>query len=310
MEDIKYKEVRRGSGRRSPGNRRVSSVGYTGPERRNGKDRRLATGLATAVVAGTILMGGIEEASAEVHGRRLTDKLHVQETVLPKRQYSLLNVPTSIKKFSPPHIKAVPSIADEAAEEAAPKALKTNYSTIYYDGINQLYSFSDRIEKRTPPETDAEVEAAKLEGKLKSGVKSFFRSFVRLFKNPLKADIDEPPPIIKKLQSMELTAERVDSLVNRVSMILHLDPPEFHVSIYLYDAYEELEAAYKELGHTGKAPKAFYSLKSKAVYIPVEGLSSAIFAHEIAHAVINSSYSEPLPHQLQEILAHHVYLNL
>ncbi len=304
MEDIKYKEIRRAGGRRSPGDRRVSSVGYSGPDRRSGKDRRLATGLATAVMAGSLLMGGTEEASAEVHGRRLTDRLHIQETVLPNRQYSLLNVPTSIKKFTAGHIKAVPSIADKATDPTAPKALKTNYSTIYYDGVNQLYSFSDQIEKRVAPETEA--EGIKDGGKLKRRVKGFFRSFVRLFKKPM----EEAPTVSRKLQSMELTAERVDGLVNRVSMILHLDPPEFHVNIYLYDTYTALEKAYKELGHTGKAPKAFYSRKSKGVYLPVDGLSSAIFAHEIAHAVINSAYSEPLPYQLQEVLAHHVYNNL
>ena len=305
MEEIKYKEVRRGRGRRSPGDRRVSSAGYNGPERRSGKDRRLATGIATAVVAGSLLVGAAEEASAEIHGRRLSDKLHAQETVLPKRQHGMLNLPAEIKKFTPAHIRAVPSTTGEAANKTAPKALKTAYSTIYYDNADQLYAFSEMIELKRRTTEEGEPNAAEGGGR----IKGLFGSIKSLFKSS-KTEADLVMPIARRLRSTELTTRGVDELVVRVSTILHLDPPEFHVSVYLYDGYEELTKAYKELGHTGKAPRAFYSRKSRAVYLPVDGLTDELFAVEIAHAVINASFSEQLPHQLTEVLAHHVYVNL
>ena len=132
MENIKWKEIRRGRGRRSPVDRRVSCVGYAGPERRSGKDRRAAQGLTTCVAADGPGMGVTEEAAAEVHGRRLTDRLRVQQAVLPKRRYSLLSVKRAITKITPARTQ--------------PKALKTHYSTIYYDNVDQLYGFSEVIE--------------------------------------------------------------------------------------------------------------------------------------------------------------------
>jgi hypothetical protein len=149
MEDIKWKNMRRGLGRRSPGDRRKSCVGYTGPERRSGKDRRLAVGLAACVVAGSLLMGATEEAMAEVHGRRLSDRLHVQEMVLPKQQYSLLSVPTAISKITPANIRAVPSVTDESPTKVAQKALKTHYSTIYYNDVDQPLRAANRSPRRS-----------------------------------------------------------------------------------------------------------------------------------------------------------------
>jgi hypothetical protein len=311
MENIEWKEIRRGRGRRTPGDRRRSCAGYAGPERRSGRERRLAQGFTTCVVADSLDMGAAEEATAEVHGRRLTDRLNVQETALPKRRYSLSSVQRAIKKITPAHIRAVKTATGETQARTQPKALKTHYSTIYYDNVGQLYSFSEAIEgnRRTARAAEGgEPKGVKKGGKLGREIKGFFSRSARILRGGKKAEGEKAPTAIKRLQSMKLTQERVDTLVRRVSTILHLDPPNLHVSIYLYNAYDEVAKAYKELGHTGKAARAFYSLKSRAVYLPVDGLTDAIFAHEIAHAIINAAY--PLPLKLRDILAHYVYNHL
>ncbi len=294
MENIKWKEIRRGRGRRSPGERRVSCVGYAGPERRSGKERRAAQGFTTCVVANGPLTGVTEAATAEVHGRRLTDRLRVQQTALPKRRYSPLK---AIKK-----ITSTPT-------PAQPKYLKTHYSTIYYDNVGQLSSFSEAIDGKGRTINGGE-KPVKKGGKPGRETKGFSYRFASIFRGKNKAEEKKTPTVIKRMQSMKLTQERVDSLVRRVSTILHLDPPDLRVSIYLYNAYDEVEKAYRELGHTGKAPRAFYSLKSMAVHLPTNGLTDAIFAHEIAHAIINATYPQPLPLKLRDILAHYVCNNL
>lgn len=313
MENTEWKEIRRGRGRRTPGDRRRSCAGYAGPERRSGKERRAPHGLTTCVVADSPGTGAGQKATAEIHGRRLTDRLRVQEIALKKRHDRLFNVRRAIEKTAPDHIRAVDTVTGESPARTQPKALKTHYSTIYYDNVDQLYSFSEVIEgkRRTLKAAEGgEPKPVKRGGRPVREIKGIFSSFARIFRGEKKAVEEKTPTVIKRLQSMKLTQERVDTLVDRVSTILRLDPPDLHVSIYLYNAYGEVEKAYRELGHTGKAPRAFYSLKSRAVHLPTDGLTDAIFAHEIAHAIINAAYPQLLPLKLREVLAHHVYKNL
>lgn len=103
-----------------------------------------------------------------------------------------------------------------------------------------------------------------------------------------------------------LAKNRVDRIVEKIAAILDMHPPDLHFSIYLYQTYRELENTYRGMGIMGKAPIAFYSHRTKAIYVSLENITDRILAHEIAHAVINFYFGTPPPGRMQEILAQYV----
>lgn len=102
----------------------------------------------------------------------------------------------------------------------------------------------------------------------------------------------------------------IDRIVFRVRNILGIHPPGFHFNIYLLDSATELEAIYSEMGLGESAPPAFYSRSTGSVFVSLDVVNDGILAHEVAHAVINSHYTPPLPRRMQEILARFVDKNL
>lgn len=107
-------------------------------------------------------------------------------------------------------------------------------------------------------------------------------------------------------KALGLVRENVDRIVYRVKTLLDMYPPNFHFNIRLYASYKELKDAYRETGKTGAAPIAFYSHKSATIYLSTEKLTDGVFAHEVAHAVVNYYFDSPPPAQMQEILAQYV----
>ena len=105
------------------------------------------------------------------------------------------------------------------------------------------------------------------------------------------------------------TGKKVDSLVERVSILLDMHPFDLYINIYVYQNHNEIESAYTHmttLGVFGRIPIAFYSHRSRTIHVSVENISAGILAHEIAHAVINFYFPEPPPERMQEILAQYV----
>lgn len=103
-----------------------------------------------------------------------------------------------------------------------------------------------------------------------------------------------------------LVKNRVDGMVDRVSQILDMHPPNLHFNIYIYPAYRELESKYLSMGNFGKSPIAFYSHKTKSIYVSLADIADGVLAHEIAHVVINFFFAAPPPARMQEILAQYV----
>jgi hypothetical protein len=99
---------------------------------------------------------------------------------------------------------------------------------------------------------------------------------------------------------------RADRIVYRVMLVLDMHPTDFHFNLHLFNTYRELKEVYRNKGALGKAPIAFYSHRSKAIYISLENLNDGVFAHEVAHAVINAYFGTPPPARMQEILAQYV----
>jgi len=98
----------------------------------------------------------------------------------------------------------------------------------------------------------------------------------------------------------------IDRIVYRVKTILDMHPVNFHFDIYIYPTYRELKRVYRGMGLMGRAPIAFYAHRSRAIYIALDRLNEGVFAHEVAHAVINRYFATPPPARMQEILAQYV----
>lgn len=103
-----------------------------------------------------------------------------------------------------------------------------------------------------------------------------------------------------------LIRDSVDRIVYRVKTILAMYPPDFQFNIYIYSTYDEIKKVYREIGMAGTAPIAFYLHKPKTIYVSLEKINDRIFAHEVAHAIINSYFDTPPPAEMQEILAQYV----
>lgn len=75
------------------------------------------------------------------------------------------------------------------------------------------------------------------------------------------------------------TGNKVDSIVDRVSGLLDMHPFDLHFNINVYQNQKEIDSAYTRmttLGVFGRIPIAFYSHKSRTIYISMENLSAGI----------------------------------
>jgi len=91
--------------------------------------------------------------------------------------------------------------------------------------------------------------------------------------------------------------------------LLDMYPFDLSIKICVYQSHRDIESAYSHLtplGAFGKTPIAFYSHRSRTIYVSVENTGAGVLAHEIAHAVINFYFPEPPPERMQEILAQYV----
>ncbi|MBI2401069.1 MAG: hypothetical protein HYV23_08470 [Deltaproteobacteria bacterium] len=100
--------------------------------------------------------------------------------------------------------------------------------------------------------------------------------------------------------------ESVDRIVFRVKALLDMHPDAMKFTIVLHSTEKGLNDAYRGLGAIADPPIAFYSHKSRTIHMILQDASDGVFAHEVAHAVINFYFTVPPPAQMQEILAQYV----
>lgn len=100
--------------------------------------------------------------------------------------------------------------------------------------------------------------------------------------------------------------ESVDRIVFRVKALLDMHPDQMRFTVILHHTEKGLGDAYKGVGAMGDPPIAFYSHKSRTIHVGVQSATDGVFAHEVAHAVINFYFTVPPPAQMQEILAQYV----
>lgn len=107
-------------------------------------------------------------------------------------------------------------------------------------------------------------------------------------------------------QSKSDLKQDIDKIVYRVKTLLDMYPQNMRFSVRIYTDPLSVRERYAEHSKRGKAPIAFYSHQTKTIYCALPNLSGGIFAHEVAHAVINFYFPVTPPAQMQEILAQYV----
>lgn len=107
-------------------------------------------------------------------------------------------------------------------------------------------------------------------------------------------------------KAYDATKERLNFLVERVEAILDMRPGNLRFGVYVYATRAEMHTALRAIGIMAAEPIAFYSHRTKAVYVSNEDLREGVLAHEIAHAVICFYFATPPPANMQEILAQYV----
>ena len=100
--------------------------------------------------------------------------------------------------------------------------------------------------------------------------------------------------------------QEIDRIVYRVKTLLDMYPQNMRFSVRVYRDPSGVKERYAEHSQKGKAPIAFYSHSAKTIYVALPNLSGGVFAHEVAHAVINFYFPVTPPSQMQEILAQYV----
>lgn len=104
----------------------------------------------------------------------------------------------------------------------------------------------------------------------------------------------------------ETTRKKVDHLIGRVQEILDMRPKGLHFKIKIFNKPKEVQAVYlKEYGHKVDFI-AFYSPRSETIYVALSKLQRTVFAHEVAHAVIDRYFDKAPPVKVHELLAQYV----
>ena len=98
--------------------------------------------------------------------------------------------------------------------------------------------------------------------------------------------------------------------MEKVRATLDMYPSDLHISLLLYPDHRSIEKKFRLFTMTGNVPLAFYSNKTKSIYLNVNSVTDGVLAHEMAHAVINFYFKVPPPAKMQEILAQYVDLHI
>ena len=95
-------------------------------------------------------------------------------------------------------------------------------------------------------------------------------------------------------EAIELTRNRVDEIVERVQSLLDMYPSSLGFEVFLTREYPNGQIA-------------VYSHSKRAITVCLDRVTDGVFAHEVAHAVINQYFTTVgLPAKVQEVLAQYV----
>lgn len=104
----------------------------------------------------------------------------------------------------------------------------------------------------------------------------------------------------------ETAKNQVDQLVGRVQEILDMRPVGLKFAIELLASPGEVQSIYQQQYQRRVDFIAFYSPRNETVYFAVNKLQRNVFAHEIAHAIIDRYFDKAPPVKIHELLAQYV----
>jgi len=100
--------------------------------------------------------------------------------------------------------------------------------------------------------------------------------------------------------------QKINQICGRVQEILEMTPKDLNFRIQLLPDSREVQKIYQRQYQRKVDFIAFYSPRTKTVYFSVKDLRLRVFAHEIAHAVLDHYFENPPPVKIHEMLAQYV----
>lgn len=155
--------------------------------------------------------------------------------------------------------------------------LKTKYLTLTYENAKDLEAFNGKID---------------------------FSSDANSFASFLNAD----QPSGKGIERTEFENEviqKMDALVEKVQLILDMRKP-INVIVKLYPDKTALQGAYFNIYKKKRELRAWYIFEYNTIYLNVQDLFAEMFAHELAHAIVDNYLAVRPPRATAEILARYV----
>lgn len=98
----------------------------------------------------------------------------------------------------------------------------------------------------------------------------------------------------------------ISALVEHVHQLLDLETHRLHFHIHLLPGTKEVQNAYADLYGDDVDYIAFYSPRTKTIYLAVDQLKLNVFAHEITHAIVDRYFDKQPPVKIHEMLAQYV----
>ncbi len=111
-------------------------------------------------------------------------------------------------------------------------------------------------------------------------------------------------------ENRKISQMKIDAIFKRVQEILDMESKFKKVIINLYPDKKKLESAYKNTYKTQCPFKAWYDFKTNTISLNADDCSEGMFAHEIAHSVIDNFLKIRPPKNTAEILARYVDTHL
>lgn len=109
-----------------------------------------------------------------------------------------------------------------------------------------------------------------------------------------------------KVTVEEEVKRKINLTIARVQEILEMYPQGLKFDIVLLPSEKEVQAIYREQFNLEVKFIAFYSPKTNTAYFSVRDVNMSVFAHELAHVVINHYFDNAPPVKIHELLAQYV----
>lgn len=112
--------------------------------------------------------------------------------------------------------------------------------------------------------------------------------------------VDDHALLSETLRKVDCT---LDEIVEGVEVALGMFPDGLDIELILLPDRKAVSNAY-EYRYGGKVNyKAFISLSSMKIWVSVKDINKRVLAHEIAHAIVETYFTERPPYKMHELMA-------